>query len=154
MKILVATDGSKFSQRALEKACEFSVGAKDVSYKVISVYEPPIPMAAEPYAMSLESYQHLDEVAKRQAENAAEEAVDAIRDKIPDPSVEITTIVRLGNPAQIIVEEAENWPSDLVVVGSHGYGFWGRLAVGSVSDTVVHHAPCSVLVVRSQAEKS
>ncbi|MEP7148011.1 MAG: universal stress protein [Acidobacteriota bacterium] len=153
MKILVATDGSTFGNRALEKACDFSAGAKDVAYKVVSVYEPPIPTAAEPYAMSLEYYQHLDEVAKRQAENAVQKAVDAIRDKFPDPSVEITMIVRLGNPAQIIVEEAENWASDLVVVGSHGYGFWGRLAVGSVSDAVVHHAPCSILVVKSQAEK-
>ena len=60
----------------------------------------------------------------------------------------------LGRPAQVIVEAAERWGADVIVAGSHGHGFWGRLAIGSVSDAVLHHAPCSVLVVRSGTEEA
>jgi nucleotide-binding universal stress UspA family protein len=52
-----------------------------------------------------------------------------------------------GPAAKEIIDKAERWRADLIVVGSHGYGFWGRL-LGSVSNYVVHNAPCSVLVVR------
>jgi nucleotide-binding universal stress UspA family protein len=65
--------------------------------------------------------------------------------------VKIDTVVELGRPAQGIIQTATDWPADLIVVGSHGYGFWGRLALGSVSAGVVNHAPCSVLVVKSGA---
>jgi len=49
----------------------------------------------------------------------------------------------------MIVEAAEEWDADMIVVGSHGHGFWGRLALGSVSDAVIHQAPCSVLIAKA-----
>ena len=54
----------------------------------------------------------------------------------------------MGRPAQFIVDAAKEFEADMIIVGSHGRGFWGKLTLGSVSDAVVHHAPCSVLVVR------
>ncbi|MGI8495899.1 MAG: universal stress protein [Pyrinomonadaceae bacterium] len=48
-----------------------------------------------------------------------------------------------------MVETAENFQADLIIVGSHGYNTWERLLLGSISDSVVHYAPCSVLVVKS-----
>jgi len=54
----------------------------------------------------------------------------------------------MGAPSRMIIESATNWGADLIVVGSHGRGFWGRVMLGSVSDAILHHAPCSVLVVR------
>jgi nucleotide-binding universal stress UspA family protein len=54
----------------------------------------------------------------------------------------------MGMPEQILLETAKEWNADLIVVGSHGRGFWGRMLLGSVTDALVHHAPCSVLVVR------
>ena len=53
-----------------------------------------------------------------------------------------------GSPKRMIVDEAENWNADLIVVGSHGYPAWERLLLGSVSQAVVSHAQCSVEVVR------
>ena len=149
MKILIAVDGSELSRCAVEKACALALEMKHVSLKVVAVYEAAIPMASEPFAISAEYYQRLDDFAEEQAAKAAAEAVERIRTRLPDPSIEITTLVQLGRPAQVIVETAEKWPADLIVVGSHGYGFWGRLALGSVSAAVVHNAPCSVLVVRA-----
>jgi len=153
MKILIATDGSRFSEAAIGKACEFAKGMENLSIKVISIYEAQVPVAAEPYALSAEYYQRLDDFAQQKAEEAAKNGVDLLRNRLSDASAEITTLVELGRPAQIIVENAESWGADLIVVGSHGYGFWSRLALGSVSDAVTHHAPCSVLVVRSQSRE-
>ncbi len=59
----------------------------------------------------------------------------------------------MGDPGQAIVEIAEDWHSDLIVVGSHDRGFWSRALLGSVSDAVVHHAPCSVLVVEGWSQR-
>ena len=154
MKILIAADGSAFSRYAIEKACEIAGGLKDVSFKVVSVYEAAIPMASEPFAISAEYYQRLDDFAAEQARKAAKETVELIRSRLPDSSLKIETVVELGRPEQTIIETATSWPADLIVVGSHGYGFWGRLALGSVSAGVVSHAPCSVLVVKSRNGES
>ena len=148
MKILIATDGSTFSQQALEKACELAKRWDDVSLRVISVYEAQVPMAAEPFAISAEYYQKLDDFARQQSEAAVKKSIDFIKTHLNNGSTDVTGMVELGIPAQAIVEAAERWGADMVVVGSHGYGFWGRLAIGSVSDAVVHHAPCSVVVVK------
>jgi nucleotide-binding universal stress UspA family protein len=148
MKILIATDGSEFSRKALEKACEVAKGLDDVSFRVISIYEPQVPIAAEPYALSAEYFDRLDRLAKERAEECAKEGVAFLNARFPN--VGIDSQVELGSPPQMIVEAAEAWGADLIVVGSHGHGFWGRLALGSVSDAVLHHAPCSVLVVKAE----
>lgn len=56
----------------------------------------------------------------------------------------VTVQVLAGSPQSVILEEAERWKADLIVVGSHGYGTWHRLVLGSVSQAVVSHAKCSV----------
>jgi nucleotide-binding universal stress UspA family protein len=53
----------------------------------------------------------------------------------------------------MILEAADQFGADLLIVGSHGRGFWGRLTLGSVSDAVVHHAKYPVLVVRTGPAK-
>ena len=57
--------------------------------------------------------------------------------------------IKTGAPDEVILETAKQWKPDVIVVGSHGHGFWGRLTLGSVSDSLIHHAPCSVFVVRT-----
>lgn len=147
MKVLVATDGSEYSRAAVLACCGL-IGAEDLTaVKVVSVFQPQIPMASEPFAISAEHYRKLDEMAEENAKIAADEAAELIRNCVPD-SVEISTEVSIGRPAQMIVGTAMDWNADIVVVGSHGRGFWGRLTLSSVSDAVVHHATCSVLVVR------
>ena len=150
MKILIATDGSQFSDAATEKACEFIEGRKDVAFKVISVYEPAAPMASEPFAISAEYYQQMENVAKARAEAAVTKAAEFISNRMAVPLTDVTSVVELGKPAQSVVEAAEKWEADLVVVGSHGYGFWRRIALGSVSNAVLNYAPCSVLVVKAR----
>jgi nucleotide-binding universal stress UspA family protein len=57
--------------------------------------------------------------------------------------------MREGDPRSVIVEEAEQWPAELIVLGSHGYTGIKKWLMGSVAQSVVSHAPCSVEVVRA-----
>ena len=148
MKILVGTDGSEYSRAAVAACCRLIGQEKGSAIRVVGVYQPQVPMAAEPFAVSAEYYQKLDQFAHDNACVATKEACAIIRDGSGDEVPNITTVVSLGRPAEVIVDCAKEWKPDLVVVGSHGRGFWGRLTLGSVSDAVVHHAPCSVMVVR------
>jgi nucleotide-binding universal stress UspA family protein len=59
-----------------------------------------------------------------------------------------------GDPAESIVDAARSERADMIVVGSHGRGTLGRALIGSVSDQVVRHAPCPVLVVRSTGSRA
>ena len=148
MKLLIATDGSEFSERAIQKACELAGTAANWSLKIVSVCEPQTPAAAEPFALSGEYYAKLAEFARERAEDSAEEAVRQIKAIGTNAFADITSEVELGRPSQVIIDKANEWNADLIVVGSHGRGFWGRLTLGSVSDAVVRHAQCSVLVVK------
>jgi len=65
--------------------------------------------------------------------------------------VHVNFLIWDGDPGESIVDAARSEQVDLVVVGSHGRGSVGRFLIGSVSDHVVRHAPCPVLVVRANA---
>lgn len=147
MKVMIATDGSDFSSAAIAEACRVIIKPVDTEVLIVSVYENAYPIMAEPFAISAEYYQRVEDAVRELCEQHLSEAEKAIRDKFPD--IKVTTEVLIGPPDQQIVERAKEWGAELIVVGSHGRGFWGRL-LGSVSNGVVHHAPCSVLVVRKQ----
>jgi nucleotide-binding universal stress UspA family protein len=147
MKILIATDGSDFSKSAIKTAGRIFLKAENARLKIVSVFEPPLIAAPAPYPVA--SYNpNLEKELREMAEKNVAAAGRLIREQFSDLSTNLETQVLEGSPDQAIVEEAENWEADLIVVGSHGYGFWERVFLGSVSDSVVHHAPCSVLVVR------
>lgn len=149
MKVLVATDGSAFSEAAINKACELFGSQKETEIRAVSVFEPFQPIASEPFAVSAEYYHEMTESARKQAAHNAEMAETALRSGCSAAAV--GSDVLEGKPSARIVEYAEEFGADIIVVGSHGRGFWGRL-IGSVSNSVMHHAPCSVLVVRKEEE--
>ena len=149
MRILIGTDGSHFSKAALVETCRlFKI--ENAELLVVSAYEGAAPIAAEPFAISAEYYQKLEDAVHEQAEEFVRDAEMQLNQQCPDKALNIATRVVCGAPDQQLIEIAKEWRADLIVVGSHGRGFWGRL-LGSVSTGVVHHAPCSVLVVRGPA---
>lgn len=151
MKILLAIDGSSCSNVAVDEVAQRPWPANSL-VRVISVVEPPAPLAAEPYMPPPTDY--FAEVEKA-ARDAAREAVTRAESKLRDGgNILVSTEVLTGSPKRLIVEEAERWGADLIVVGSHGYGTWERLLLGSVSQAVVTHAECSVLVVREKKTRS
>ncbi len=149
MKILLATDGSEFSDAAVAKCIDLFCDLQGAVIKVVSVYEEAPILASEPFAVSPEYLRDMTEAAKAQATSFSEKAASKIKEKCGHAVVASDVLV--GKPATRIVENAEKWNADLIIVGSHGRGFWGRL-LGSVSNGVVNHALCSVLVVRKEIE--
>ncbi len=150
MKILLATDGGKQCDVALDALKRFSLGPGD-EVKLISVVDMALPMAIDLHGGFLPDTSELERRARENAAKVVDDAAAAIKTFV-DPTVTISTEILFGSPDSRIVETAEEWKADLIVIGSHGYSRWERLLLGSVSDSVLHHAPCSVLVVRLPAE--
>ncbi len=152
MRILIATDGSDFSSAAVKKACEFVNPAND-TVRVISVLEDVPPIVLDPMVKSSEYYQTIEDNLREMASQHVTAATLLIQKHFEGKSVDVSGETLHGFADERIIEEARSWKADLIVVGSHGRGFWGRL-LGSVSTGVVHHAPCSVLVVRKHEEET
>jgi nucleotide-binding universal stress UspA family protein len=147
-RILIATDGSDIGTAAVDAACRV-IDPATASVRVLSVYPEAFPIATEPGFFTGEYYDEMEAQGRRLAKDIVEDAEKRIRDYFPDKRVRLAGIAVRGEPDRKIVETARKWKADLIVIGSHGYGFWGRL-LGSVSDGVIHHSPCSVLLVKTK----
>jgi nucleotide-binding universal stress UspA family protein len=79
----------------------------------------------------------------------AERLVSRTANALRSTELEVETTMRRGDPRKEVIEEAEAWHADLIVLGSHGRTGVKRLLMGSVSEGVMRHAPCSVEVVRA-----
>lgn len=148
MKIVLATDGTKQSEAALEMVTNFQF-QKLSEVIIVSVVDMAVPLSNDIYAGYLSSTAEIEKAAREHAHKTLEETKEKLLSRINDPTFMIKTEVLFGSPERRIVEIAEQMQADLIIVGSHGYNRWERLLLGSVSDSVIHHAPCSVLVVRS-----
>lgn len=71
--------------------------------------------------------------------------------KAEQQGIQTTFEAELGNPGPQVCEWAKDWHADLIIVGRHGHTRLKELLLGSVSNHIVHHAPCSVLVVQGEA---
>lgn len=149
MKILLAVDGSPSSEAAVDEVARRKWGA-DCEVRIISVVETPIAFATELTVAPVDYYEELEKIGREKARDTIERAVAALQASEAGGNSRITTEVLMGSPKRMIVEEAERFGADLIVVGSHGYRTWERMLLGSVSQAVAAHAACSVLIVRSR----
>lgn len=145
MKILLATDGSEFSLAAAKACCRMINFSKPAKIRIINVIDL-IPPPMRP--LSKDSYPAEEKASKRAAEIIVEETLLKMREFLDNTNVDIETKTISGEAKNVIAKEAEDWEADLIIVGSHGYGFWSRALLGSVSDAVVKYSKCSVLVVQ------
>ena len=148
MRILLATDGTVHSQAALDALTTFNLTTDD-EVKIVSVVDMAVPLTVDMYGGYVPATAEIEKAARENAQRILEESSREIKDKLTDRNVSVSTEALFGSPESRIVETAEEMHADLIIVGSHGYNRWERLLLGSVSDSVVHHAPCSVLVVRT-----
>ena len=148
MKILLATDGTKHGDAAAEMVMKLCLGAED-SIHLISVVDMAVPMSIDLYGGYLPDTTELEKTAKENAAKVIADTSAKLGAHYEGNGVAITGDVLFGSPDSRIVETAEEMGTDLIVMGSHGYKRWERLLLGSVSNSVVHHAHCSVLVVRT-----
>ncbi len=142
--ILVGTDGSKTAQTAVRRAIELAAG-QDARLHIVTAYEPVADQLRSGQVEPPGDAQwlinpHQDAVAL--LEQARTEATQA-------GVVEVGTFARQGDAADAILDVAEEQNCDLVVVGNKGMTGAKRFLLGSVPNKVSHHAPCSVLIVRT-----
>jgi nucleotide-binding universal stress UspA family protein len=146
MKILVAIDNSKFSAAALRMLLMQNQTDR-AGLRVLHVVEPMdtpfYPELTPPYPASLEDVR----VARLKA---GRELVARTVAQLREGGFKVDGAVRLGMPGPTGVDAANKWHADLIVVGSHGHKGLTRLLLGSVSDHVARHAPCSVEIVRTR----
>ncbi len=146
LKILLATDGSAHSKVVLEKISN-KIYPPKTEVRIVYVYETvPMITTLETMGVMQEYYVATKKDALKTAEKIAKNAAGILRKK--NPSLTVTTFVIDGSPKRVILEEAEKFCADLIIVGSHGAGAVERFLLGSVSQAVALHAKCSVEIVR------
>jgi nucleotide-binding universal stress UspA family protein len=149
MKILLAIDGSVFSDRAVDEVARrpWPTGSE---VRVISVVEPPMTPITEPFVLPALYWEEAEQAAEEHARDALNRALQSLRAQQGE-SLQIATEMLKGYPKQVILDDAERWEADLIVVGSHGRRGLTRLLLGSVSQAVAAHAGCCVEIVRTRA---
>lgn len=146
MKILLAVDGSDYSNAAVDAVAE-RPWPEGSLVKIISAIELPFVPTPETWALPDSYYSQLEQAAKEQAESAVREARHRLQAGSVMPLETISETIA-GRAEDVILDEAEKWGADLIVLGSHGYRAFKRFLLGSVSQAVATHAPCSVEIVR------
>ena len=146
MKIILATDGSTHSNLMIKKFAERNLDPKTKILIVVAYERASYMMDSAPMGSLKEYYVMTNNLAVQLAENAVAEAVSILSKKHPKLSVSSTTIE--GSPKKVILEEADSFKADLIVIGSHGHGIVAGFLLGSVSQAIALHAKCSVEIVR------
>src|SRR5688572_14178439 len=137
MKILLAVDDSKHSDAAAEAVAR-GLWPPGSTVRVLSAYTTFIPIDVSALYAVTAIGPDLEKAARDQALAVVERSASKIR----KAGLVVETNVEAGDARTVIVEEAAEWPADLIVVGSHGQGGLRRLLLGSVAQHVAAHAPC------------
>lgn len=146
MKILVGVDGSPCSDAALDEVARKILPAGS-EVKLVSVLEPVLEPMTQPWTLPDNYYQQMEDFAESRAQQAIIKAQERLK-TAETKDLQVSTAILKGFPKEILIDEADKWGSDLIVVGSHGYHGITRFLIGSVSQAVASHAHCSVEIVR------
>ncbi len=141
MKMLVCTDGSRYSQQAIKEAVKIAANLKRVAVYIIFVCETAKPSAFD-YDGGSMRYEELKR--KGEGEKVLQEAVRAFEEKRIKP----VAIIRKGHPSREIVKMTAEANIDLVIVGSRGLSGIKKVILGSVSNAVAQESNCNVLIVK------
>ncbi len=160
-KILVAIDRSLQGASVLENALEQGTqsGAELVFLHVI---RRPSELQTGPFMgigtiADIDTYSSLRRFQREQEQRELEKAQQWLQEYIQMAEargIKATIDCRIGEPSLEICMTAQTWGADLVVLGRRGYQGLSEIVLGSVSNYVLHHAPCTVLVVQSAAQSS
>jgi nucleotide-binding universal stress UspA family protein len=145
-RILLAIDGSGFSDLAVQEVAGRPWPA-GTDVNILSVVELPT-TTTELWALPETFYSQLEESATKQAKSAIDRAVKCFNGASREVPLTLKTEIVVGRATEAIMTIAKSWDADLIVLGSHGKHGLERFLLGSVSQDVAYHAPCSVEVVR------
>ncbi len=154
MKVLLAVDGSPCSKLAIDSIAG-RVWPADTVFKVLTVLEPFHPELAGWHSgyvpLALEAQQE----RLNEARTLVEETAALLATSCQQPGTEaVSSEVLEGNVKERIVECAREWHADMIVMGSHGRQGIEKLFLGSVSQAVLTEAPCSVEIVKTNAQSN
>jgi nucleotide-binding universal stress UspA family protein len=148
MHILLATDGS---EQAVAAARFIRTLVNPAALERVTVMAVIRPITSAPFfgevgivSISQEAWDSLNEAADASANDAVKKTVDALAGS----TLRVETLIRIGSPADEIIDAAKELGADMVVIGSRGWGEVRSVLLGSVSERVLHTAHCPVLIVR------
>ncbi len=153
MKLLVCTDGSEQSRKAIDKSAVIATAPYIEEVALINVYEGKLDLYAtgwggRDHIVTEEDIRRLKEIheeEKAKRKKMLEEAEKVFLDK----GIKCRVIVKEGHPAHTIVEVADEEGFDIIAIGSRGYGGLKKILLGSVSNAVAQEAKnCCVLIVK------
>jgi len=142
--IVLGTDGSDTAKKAVSEAAELAkvLGA---SVCLVSAYEPVSNQRLREESRDVPKDMQWTVNPKEDVEATLEEAAEEMK----GAGVKVETFARQGDPADAILDVAEEKGADLIVVGNRGMTGAKRFVLGSVPNKISHHAPCSVLIIRT-----
>ena len=142
--IVVGTDGSETANEAVRQATEL---AKAVGGRVnlVSAFEPVGNQRLREERQQVPEDMQWMVNEREDVEATLNKAAESIK----EAGVDVETFARQGDPADAILDVAEENNADLIIVGNKGMTGARRFLLGSVPNKVSHHAPCSVLIIRT-----
>ena len=146
MKMLVCTDGSEQSQKAVQEAVRIADNFKSVEVTVLYVYEA---VATPAYSRGRGDIP--EEVLLRYeglSEKAGQEILESAAAEFKAKGINCEILIKKGYPSDVIIEEAAEGGYDMAVMGSRGLGGLRRLLLGSVSNAVAQQAKTNVLIIK------
>jgi nucleotide-binding universal stress UspA family protein len=145
--IVVGVDGSEGGAAALEFAAS-EAALRQTRLRIVSAWEVPTAAYGGGFAPPIDPATW--DAFRSRAEEVADDASAVVKKQ--HPSVNVEALAVAGYPAMALLEQSAD--AELVVVGRRGLGGFTRLLLGSVSEQVVHHATCPVVVVNQPATGS
>jgi nucleotide-binding universal stress UspA family protein len=142
--IVVGTDGSETASRAVEAAVQLAQ-LSGATLELVSAYEPVSGQRLREEARQVPP--DLQWMINRRADVDA--TLQQAAERARDAGVAAQTYAREGDPADAILDVAEELGADLIVVGNKGMTGAKRFLLGSVPNKVSHHAPCAVMIIRT-----
>jgi nucleotide-binding universal stress UspA family protein len=144
-RIVVGTDGSDTAAEAVRQATELA-RLSGAQLEIVSAFEPIPPQRVREEAREAPGDVQY-EISPREDVNLILDNASGVAKK--EGIEEVQTHAREGDPADAILDVAEEINADLIVVGNKGMTGARRFLLGSVPNKVSHHAPCSVIIVRT-----
>ena len=145
MKIVIAYDGSKSAEAAVNEVLERTWPAGSEVRVVMAVPMAPVTLAAEGMAFYGPGWEQAQAALREQAHRQVLEVLERFRTR---PDLKTSYELRDETANAALLDVVRRWGADLLVLGSQGTTALGRLFVGSVCHAMVAHAPCTVEIVR------
>ena len=143
--ILICFDGSDEAKHAIEQAGSILGGGRAIVLNTWELLTVPVGgYGLDQFAVGV-PVQEVENASRERAEKLAADGAELARAQ----GFEAEPAVKEGPPAGAIIDAAEERGARLIVIGSRGYGGLKGSMMGSVSNQVIHHAPCPVLVVKA-----